>query len=185
VVAGIMFGCLEFLLVSVGDIVGGFVAVALADHPLGDVRPVREEDVPEEPAVLVAVGLGRVAFEPDSLAEDELGHPFRGLASEALDGLAAINDPRGCQLNRHRSVPEQQKMLASELRGHVQYYGITGNGSALSRFFQKVVGVWCKWLNRRSQRARLNWERFNRLLACYPLPSPVVVHSVYRRAANP
>jgi hypothetical protein len=81
-------------------------------------------------------------------------------------------------------VPEQQKMLASKLRGHAQYYGITGNGSALSRFFQKVVRTWCKWLNRRSQRARLNWERFNRLLTCYPLPSSVVVHSVYRRAAN-
>jgi hypothetical protein len=88
-------------------------------------------------------------------------------------------------LNRHRSVPEQQRMLASKLRGHAQYYRITGNGSALSRFFHKVVRAWRKWLNRRSQRARLNWERFNRLLTCYPLPSPVVVHSVYRRAANP
>jgi RNA-directed DNA polymerase len=76
-------------------------------------------------------------------------------------------------------------MLASKLRGHAQYYGITGNGSALSRFFQQVVRVWRKWLNRRSQRARLHWERFNRLLKRYPLPSPVVVHSVYRRAANP
>jgi RNA-directed DNA polymerase len=90
-----------------------------------------------------------------------------------------------CRLNRHRSVPEQQKMLASKLRGHTQYYGITGNGNTLSRFFQEVLRVWRKWLNRRSQRARLNWERFNRLLTCYPLPSPVVVHSVYRRAANP
>ena len=92
---------------------------------------------------------------------------------------------RWCRFNRHRPVPEQQKMLASKLRGHAQYYGITGNGSALSRFFQKVVRVWRKWLNRRSQRAGLHWERFNRLLRRYPLPSPVVVHSVYRRAANP
>lgn len=92
---------------------------------------------------------------------------------------------RWCHLNRHRSVPEQQKMLASKLRGHAQYYGITGNGNTLSRFFQEVLRVWRKWLNRRSQRARLNWERFNRLLKRYPLPSPVVVHSVYHGAANP
>ena len=98
-------------------------------------------------------------------------------------GLKGIS--RWCRLNRHRSVPEQQRMLASKLRGHAQYYGITGNGSALSRFFHKVVRVWRKWLNRRSQRARLSWERFNRLLTCYPLPSPAAVHSVYRRAANP
>jgi len=92
---------------------------------------------------------------------------------------------RWCDLNRHQSVPEQQKMLASKLRGHAQYYGITGNGNTLSRFFQEVLRVWRTWLNRRSQRARLNWERFNRLLDCYPLPSPVVVQSVYHGAANP
>ena len=92
---------------------------------------------------------------------------------------------RWCHVNRHRSVPEKQKMLASKLRGHAQYYGITGNGNTLPRFFQEVLRVWRKWLSRRSQRARLNWEQFNRLLQRYPLPSPVVVDSVYRGAAKP
>lgn len=34
--------------------------------------------------------------------------------------------------------------------------------------------AWYKWLNRRSQRARLNWERFQDLLKDYPLPQPKV-----------
>ena len=29
------------------------------------------------------------------------------------------------------------------------------------------------------------WEHFNLLLKRYPLPAAVVVHSVYRQAANP
>jgi hypothetical protein len=95
VVEGILLGGFELFLVSVRDVVGVFVAVALADHSLGDVGAVREKNVAEKPAVLVAVSLGGVAFESDFLAEDELGHPFRDLAGEALDGLAAINDPRG------------------------------------------------------------------------------------------
>jgi len=31
----------------------------------------------------------------------------------------------------------------------------------------------------------LSWEGFNALLKRYPLPPPRVVHSVYRRSANP
>ena len=37
--------------------------------------------------------------------------------------------------------------------------------------------TWKKWLNRRSQRSRLNWERYNQMLTVYPLP----VVRVYRR----
>jgi hypothetical protein len=90
-----------------------------------------------------------------------------------------------CRQHRHLPVAEQQRVLTWKLRGHSQYYGITGNGKAVSKFFRQVVHVWRKWLSRRSQRARMNWETFNRLLARYPLPAPVVVHSLYRRTANP
>ena len=90
-----------------------------------------------------------------------------------------------CRQHRHLPVAEQQRVLTWKLRGHSQYYGITGNGKAVSKFFRQVVHVWQKWLSRRSQRARMNWERFNRLLARYPLPAPVMVHSTCRRAANP
>ena len=90
-----------------------------------------------------------------------------------------------CRQHRHLPVAEHQRVLTWKLRGYSQYYGITGNGKAVSKFFRQVVHVWQKWLSRRSQRSRLNWERFNRLLARYPLPAPVMVHSLYRRAVNP
>jgi hypothetical protein len=55
----------------------------------------------------------------------------------------------------------------------------------LRRFHHEVQRTWRLWLNRRSNRAYMVWERFNRLLERYPLPRARVVHSVYRVAANP
>lgn len=87
--------------------------------------------------------------------------------------------------HRHEEVAEQQRALRRKLLGHYAYYGITGNARALGKFLHEVAREWRKWLDRRSQRAALCWERFNRLLARYPLPPVRVVHSVYRSAANP
>lgn len=88
-----------------------------------------------------------------------------------------------CESQRHLPVRLQQQALSRKLMGHNQYYGITGNYRALSKFYWAVQKVWQKWLNRRSQNAKMTWERFNRLLKRYPLPAPRVVHSVY--AAKP
>jgi len=88
-----------------------------------------------------------------------------------------------CRSQRHLPVRLQHQALCRKLMGHNQYYGITGNYRALSRFCREVHEVWQKWLNRRSQRAKMTWERFNRLLKRYPLPRPRVAHSVY--AAKP
>jgi RNA-directed DNA polymerase len=90
-----------------------------------------------------------------------------------------------CRVNRHLPVAIQQQSLAQKLRGHYGYFGITGNAAALGRFYYEVKRVWRLWLDRRSQRAKMVWPRFQKLLERYPLPPPVVVHSVYRSAANP
>jgi RNA-directed DNA polymerase len=83
-----------------------------------------------------------------------------------------------CRRWRHESVPWQQSRLSLSLRGHYAYYGITGNYRALSNFQRQVTREWRKWLNRRSQKARMTWERFNRLLVTHPLPSPRIVHAI-------
>jgi len=85
-----------------------------------------------------------------------------------------------CRANRHLRVAEQFKALASKLRGHYQYFGLTGNGRSLKIFFNAVRGEWHRWLNRRSQRNTMTWERFEKLLQHYALPRPILVHSVYR-----
>lgn len=90
-----------------------------------------------------------------------------------------------CKANRHRPIGEQQQALAQKLRGHYGYYGITGNSWQIAKFRHEVDILWRKWLSRRSQKSRLNWETFNRLLKRYPLPPPIAIHSIYCNAAKP
>jgi len=84
-----------------------------------------------------------------------------------------------CRTNRHRPMREQHEKLSQALKGHDAYYGITGNYDALNRLRERVKREWRKWLDRRSHKANMNWEKFNRLLEQYPLPPARVVHSVY------
>jgi len=89
-----------------------------------------------------------------------------------------------CRRHRHEPVAEQQRELSRKLRGHYSYYGITGNGGSLESFYYCVRRCWHKWLNRRSAKRDLNWDRFLRLLERYPLPRSRVVHSIYRVAGE-
>lgn len=90
-----------------------------------------------------------------------------------------------CRSNLHRPVAEQRRVLSLKLTGHCAYYGITGNAEALQRFEHALVKCWWKWLNRRSQRARLTWRKFLAMLGRSPLARAVAVHSVLRLTANP
>jgi len=85
-----------------------------------------------------------------------------------------------CRKHLHRPIAEQHRHLVQSLRGHYGYFGITGNANALARFLFEVRCAWRRWLDRRSGRGAMPWPRFSRLLERYPLPRPVVVHSVYR-----
>jgi len=93
-------------------------------------------------------------------------------------GLRAVT--LWCQRHRHMKVADQHKRLSSLLRGHFNYYGITCNSQAIKTFRTQVIRTWRKWLDRRSQRGRMTWPRFQRLLERYPLPPAHAVHSACR-----
>jgi RNA-directed DNA polymerase len=90
-----------------------------------------------------------------------------------------------CRVHLHLPLAVQHRTLWQKLRGHNAYYGITGNYKALQCFRLAVTRSWRKWLSRRHRRGPLSWHDVEALLQRYPLPPPRVVHSVYRRAANP
>jgi RNA-directed DNA polymerase len=81
-----------------------------------------------------------------------------------------------CKRNRHKSVEEQWWKLSRKLHGHYGYYGITFNIRGVISFYEEAKRSWRKWLNRRSRDKDMPWERFNRLLKRYPLPTPRIVH---------
>jgi group II intron reverse transcriptase/maturase len=77
-----------------------------------------------------------------------------------------------CRCHRHLSVEMQHAALVRRIRGHFNYFGVGGNGTRLNLLIQATRKSWFKWLNRRSQRSTLTWERFVDLLVDYPLPVP-------------
>ena len=89
-----------------------------------------------------------------------------------------------CRTNRHLSLVEQWITLGQKMKGHFNYYGITGNSQKLVNFHYEVKLIWHKWLSRRSQRGKVTWEQFQRLLEQYPLPPPRAVHSKFRISAK-
>ena len=70
-------------------------------------------------------------------------------------------------------------ILAAKLRGHYQYYGVSGNMFSLNRFYRLTQSLVFKWLNRRSQRKSFNWKGYKEYLKRYPLPRPRIVHNLY------
>ena len=100
----------------------------------------------------------------------------------SLDG---ITEPRKgnrvrewCRRCRHEPLAAQQRQLSRRLRGHYGYYGITGNFRALDNFYRQVTREWRKWLDRRSGKRSMPWERFAHFLGNFPLPRPKIVHAV-------
>lgn len=86
-----------------------------------------------------------------------------------------------CRGMRHWSLTDQHQRLERMLRGHMAYYGLTGNMRALKRLHHRGERIWIYWLRRRSQRSRLRWaDGAKHLLALFPLPRPRIVHQPRR-----
>lgn len=70
---------------------------------------------------------------------------------------------------------DTKRWLHREVSGHINYYGGPFNGRSLKRFAHEVKRSWLKSLRRRSQRHKMNWERFNLLIKKW-LPCPQIVY---------
>ena len=70
-------------------------------------------------------------------------------------------------------------ILEAKVLGHYHYYGVSGNWEALQRYYEGVRRMVYKWLGRRSQKKRYNWERFQQYLDRHPIPRPKIHHNLY------
>jgi RNA-directed DNA polymerase len=84
-----------------------------------------------------------------------------------------------CRRHRHQPVEAQHAALGRRLRGHFNYFGVSGNFRSLLRLVEATKRAWYKWLCRRSQRKRLTWERFTDLLRQKPLPHPRITVRIW------
>jgi RNA-directed DNA polymerase len=78
----------------------------------------------------------------------------------------------------HDPIPDVGQWLRSVVGGHIRYYGVPTNGTALYTFRFQVGRLWHRTLLRRSQKARMLWDRMRRLIdrwlpaarTCHPYP---------------
>ena len=87
------------------------------------------------------------------------------------------------RLRRLRMVGGKAMMdyVRRHLAGHIRYYGVSGNYRALNRYVRAASRLLFKWLNRRSQRRSIPWERFRKVLKERILPRVRIVHNLYPR----
>jgi group II intron reverse transcriptase/maturase len=78
----------------------------------------------------------------------------------------------------HQPIPEVGNWLKSVVGGHIRYYGVPMNAPALALFRFQVGRLWHRALQRRSQTAKVRWDRMKRLIdrwlpaarICHPYP---------------
>jgi RNA-directed DNA polymerase len=75
----------------------------------------------------------------------------------------------------HAPISEVGRWLRSVVEGHLRYYGVPMNGPALHTFWFQVGRLWYRTLRRRSQTARITWERMQRLIRRW-LPPARITH---------
>lgn len=72
---------------------------------------------------------------------------------------------------RNKPVNETMMTVAAALRGHYNYYGVSGNYASLDNFYRYVEYHMYKMLNRRSQRKSVTYEKFRKIWQYYaPVP---------------
>jgi len=84
------------------------------------------------------------------------------------------------QIRSVMCIKDWWPLLAAKLRGHYNYYGVSGNSRMIVRFGYVTIRAVIKWLNRRSQRRSFTWKQLNAYLAHYRLPRPRIVHNLYK-----
>lgn len=82
--------------------------------------------------------------------------------------------------NRNRSkLKPLWTTFCAKLRGHTQYYGVSFNYQQVEKFNRESIRTFLKWINRRSQKNSMTWEKFDRFMEKYPPPAVVIKHRLF------
>jgi len=91
------------------------------------------------------------------------------------------NFTKWCKENKDKRFKILFKKLNSKLRGYYNYYGLINNYKSLKEFYNISLDILYKWLNRRSQRKSMNWEKFKEILEWYSICQPRITQKIDNR----
>lgn len=102
-----------------------------------------------------------------------------GCRTESKRLSEAMNRVRKwCKENSHQAIEWQARYLNAVLRGHYNYYGVTGNYPSISAFYRHLDRIWHRYLSRRSQRGYISWEKYSKIRDKCGLIKPYLPHSI-------
>lgn len=77
-------------------------------------------------------------------------------------------------------IPYLIKKLNIKLQGTFRYYGVSDNYKWMKNFRKYVIYELHEQICRRSQKGKINWERFNKILEYNPIVEPKIYHSMWQ-----
>ncbi len=80
------------------------------------------------------------------------------------------------KIRSSKKTKEILKDVNSKLRGHYEYFGFWCNRYYLGRYYKEVLKNLFKWLNRRSQKRSLDYERFRKRIISNLLQPPEIIN---------
>lgn len=78
----------------------------------------------------------------------------------------------------NKNVTETMKLIRVSLLGHYNYYGVNGNYTQIRKFFNYVRYATYKMMNRRSERAHMHWDKFQRIWD-YHIQKPMITKNIW------
>ena len=76
---------------------------------------------------------------------------------------------------RHEPVMQVGKWLRAVVQGYFSYHAVPGNIFTLGAFRTEVIRQWYRALKRRSQRSKLTWQTFGRIVKNW-IPRARILH---------
>lgn len=70
--------------------------------------------------------------------------------------------------------------IKRKLRGHYNYFGISGNYHCLQQYYRQTISMMFKLVNRRSQRRSFNFVEFMEYLGRISIPQPMIKVNLYK-----
>lgn len=75
---------------------------------------------------------------------------------------------------RHAPISFQINRINALLRGLYRYYGVLGNNQSIRNFYRCAMVTWRKSLSRRSQKGKITWAKYEKILDYFKLAKPEI-----------
>lgn len=86
-----------------------------------------------------------------------------------------------------RSNRHDKNLLVSMtrvVRGYLNYFAINDNKQRITQFLREVERLLFKWLNRRSQKGWMEWQRFRQILERVGWPKPKILKDIFFESSH-